>query len=92
LGVRAVLAKSFARIHRSNLINFGIVPLIFAEPKDYEKLRVGQKGRLLLGDLEREVYLEIPEEGLKIRLLAELSPREREILKAGGILNFVKGR
>ena len=92
LGVRAVLAKSFARIHRSNLINFGIVPLTFADPRDYGKLRVGQRGKLFLGDLEDEVYFEIPEEGLKIRLLAQLSSREREILKAGGILNFLKRR
>jgi len=92
LGVRAVLAKSFARIHRSNLINFGIVPLTFADPKDYEKLRVGQRGKLFLGDLENDVYFEIPEEGFKIRLMAQLSSREREILKAGGVLNFLKGK
>lgn len=90
LGVRAVVAKSFARIHRANLINFGIVPLRFADPSDYAKLRQGDRVRIPFGDLKGEIYLEVPERGLRIRLRQDLSPREREIVLKGGALNWAR--
>ena len=53
LGLRIVLAKSFARIHRQNLINYGIVPLLFVEPTDYDRLEKGEV--LRVGDLRRKL-------------------------------------
>src|ERR687894_786995 len=94
LGIRAVIAKSFARIHRRNLVSQGILPLRFKEEEDYEKLEEGQK--LELADLRRHLENgdeEIParmEDGTELTLLAEYSPRERDILLAGGILRQLR--
>jgi len=84
LGIRAVLAKSFARIHRANLINFGIAPLEFVDPADYNKL---DQGDVLKIDLDS---LEIKNKGIKLR--CDLSPRQEAILRAGGLLNFIKSK
>ena len=93
LGVRAVIAKSFARIHRRNLLSQGILPLRFSEESDYEKFEEGQKWdlpnlrkRLENGDKE------IPLKGRdgEVALLAEYSQRERSILLAGGILRQLR--
>jgi aconitate hydratase len=93
LGVRAVIAKSFARIHRRNLISQGILPLRFKDESDYEKLEQGQKWELpdLRGHLESGDK-EIPArtDGTEITLLAEYSQRERDILLAGGILRQLR--
>ena len=93
LGIRAKIAKSFARIHKANLINFGILPLTFREPADYETLRQGD--RLLFRGVRQLVAsgaTEIPVEvnGRTIVTLLEVSARQREELLAGGTLNFVK--
>jgi len=93
LGIRAVIAKSFARIHRRNLISQGILPLRFKDESDYEKLEQGQK--LELPDLRRRLESsdeEIPArmDGTEIPLLAEYSPRERDILLSGGILRQLR--
>jgi aconitate hydratase len=93
LGVRVKLVKSFARIHRANLANFGIVFLTFKDPADYDAIRVGMKisipgiRRLIAGGAE-----EIPVEadGRKIITRLEASPRQRQYLLAGGALNYVK--
>lgn len=93
LGVRVKIAKSFARIHKANLINFGVLPLVFAEPADYDRLQQGDwlvlpniRSRLLAGDdlipaiiNDRECWLR-----------AELTPRQRQILVAGGLLNLAR--
>lgn len=96
LGIRGVIAKSFARIHRANLINFGILPLVFTDPRNCD-------------DLEQNADLEIPfvhhflESGrpLIIKNLARhvdyavehnLTPRQVQIILAGGLLNFVKSQ
>ena len=91
LGVRVKIAKSFARIHKANLINFGILPLVFEDPADYERLALGVrlrlpevKSRLLAGD-ERLPLLAGDQE---IWLRVELSPRHRQIIAAGGLLNL----
>jgi aconitate hydratase len=93
LGIRAVIAKSFARIHRRNLISQGILPLRFKEESDYEKLEQGQKWEL--PDLRRHLEAgdeEIPArtDGAEITLLAEYSQRERDILVAGGVLRQLR--
>lgn len=93
LGVRAKIAKSFARIHKANLINCGIIPLEFQRPEDHSLFRKGQRIRLpgirkaIVEGLETvEAYL--PEGRIPLRL--KLTPREREILAAGGALNWAK--
>jgi aconitate hydratase len=95
LGIKAVFAKSYARIHRRNLIAQGILPLAFADPADYERAEVGQIWRLpeVRSELEqgsREVTVEVADTGARFTVLAELAPREREILVAGGLLRFLK--
>jgi len=93
LGVRAKLVKSFARIHKANLINYGIVPLEFANPQDHELLSRGQRMRLpgirsaVLKGAERVKALVGDRE---IMLKLELTPREREVLAAGGALNWAR--
>ncbi|MFN3921507.1 MAG: aconitate hydratase [Caldimicrobium sp.] len=94
LGVRIKLAKSFARIHRSNLINFGILPLLFENPNDYEKLEKGDLFRIkgireaLLRENKR-IKMEIEGKG-EIWLKAEFTERERDCLLAGSLLNLAK--
>jgi aconitate hydratase len=93
LGVRAVIAKSFARIHRRNLIAQGIVPLLFKDESDYDKAELGQAWRIsgLLGIAhgEDELDCEIREEGA-IVLTHDLLPREREIVVAGGLIRYLR--
>ena len=93
LGVRAVIAKSFARIHRANLINFGIVPLEFKNEADYELLSLGDGIKIdgLLDAVREGGELAISVGERKIPLILELSTRQRKILAAGGLLNYTKG-
>jgi aconitate hydratase len=93
LGIRAVIAKSFARIHRRNLVSQGILPLRFKDESDYDEFEQGQ--RWDLPDLRK--HLENGDEeivaradGTEVTLLAEYSPRERDILLAGGILRQLR--
>ena len=90
LGVRAVLAKSFARIHRANLINWGLVPLEFVQPSDYDAIARDDLLRIerLRGALQTaETILLIDERnGARIEARCVLTPRERDILLAGGLL------
>ena len=91
LGVKAVIAKSFARIHLANLINFGVLPLTFKEEADYQKVDQGDELEIEVGDLKMtEVTLFDQTKKIKIPLLVPLNEREREIIKAGGTLGFVK--
>ena len=95
LGVKGVFAKSFARIHRRNLIAQGIVALSFADESDYERANVGDTWKLprLREELEsgaEEITAEI-EGGAEIKLAAgDLAPKEREILLAGGLLSYLR--
>jgi len=93
LGIRAVIAKGFARIHRRNLISQGILPLRFKEESDYDRFEQGQKwelpeirARLENGDEE----VPLKKEGDEVTLLAEYSRRERDIILAGGILRQLR--
>ncbi|HEY3070104.1 MAG TPA: aconitase family protein, partial [Gaiellaceae bacterium] len=93
LGVRAVIAKSFARIHRRNLIAQGIVPLLFKDESDYEKAELGQTWRIsgLHGIAEGDDELECEIEGVEtITLTHDLLPREREIVVAGGLIRYLR--
>jgi len=89
LGIRAVVAKSFARIHKDNLINAGILPLTFADPSDYDKLNEGDE--IELCDLYSSVnngkyYLTNKSNGATIALDCALSDRQIEIVLAGGLI------
>jgi aconitate hydratase len=93
LGVRAVIAKSFARIHRRNLIAQGIVPLVFKDESDYDKAELGQTWRISglhgIAHGEDELDCEIREDG-SIVLTHDLLPREREIVVAGGLIRYLR--
>jgi aconitate hydratase len=92
LGVRAVIAKSFARIHRRNLIGQGIVPLLFRDEADYERAQLGQTWRIddvrSLADGADELTAQIEGDG-EIVLTHDLLPREREIVVAGGLIRYL---
>ncbi len=92
LGVRMVLAKSFARIHRANLINSGIVPLVFADPADYEKLPLGAKLRLenARAQIAQETLTLKDESGKEYKVIGKFTPLEQEFLLAGGKINRMK--
>jgi aconitate hydratase len=93
LGVRAVIAKSFARIHRRNLIAQGIVPLLFKEEADYERAELGQTWHIAnlhaIADGEDELEVEI-EGGDTFTVTHDFLPREREIVVAGGLIRYLK--
>jgi len=89
LGIRAVLAKSFARIHRANLINFGILPLIFVNPKDYDLLKQEDVLELDLTQLQAGQVMPIRVQDKTIEVKNDLSPKELAVIRAGGLLNFV---
>jgi aconitate hydratase len=93
LGIRAKLVKSFARIHKANLINFGILPLTFANPEDYEVLSQGDKIRIqgvlaALRQGDSEMTAEVLGTGRKIKLRLDVTDRDRKILEAGGLINL----
>jgi aconitate hydratase len=93
LGVRAVIAKSFARIHRRNLIAQGIVPLLFKDQADYDRAELGQTWAIqhLHSIAEGEDELDTEIEGVgTITLTHDLLPREREIVVAGGLIRYLK--
>jgi len=93
LGVRVVVAKSFARIHKANLINFGILPLILDNPADYEPLAEGEILKIDLMDLAPDTSLEATtSRGTKLKLFHDLTGGEIAIIKAGGLLNYVNDR
>ena len=91
LGVRAVVAKSFARIHQANLINAGILPLSFKDPEDYDRLEQGEK-LVLSGILEglETGEMTLHAETGEIKLLCSFTERQRKILRAGGLLNYTR--
>ncbi len=93
LGIRLVVAKSFARIHKANLVNFGILPLTLANPADYDLLAQGETLRLDLSGLAAGASLTATTAGGKaIALSHDLTGNEIAIIKAGGLLNFVNDR
>ncbi len=97
LGIRAVVARSFARIHRRNLIGQGILPLTFADEDDYEKASQGDEWKIegvreAVESGETELVARSGAGGGEIPLEARLLPREREVLLAGGMLKHLRER
>ena len=93
LGIRCVVAKSFARIHVANLINAGILPLTFQNPDDYDRLAQGQNLDLkdILSGMENGMITAvIRETGEEILLGCSFTQRQMGILKSGGLLNYTK--
>jgi aconitate hydratase len=93
LGVRVKIVKSFARIHKSNLCNFGIVPLTFKDRSDYDKMTKGT--RIVLPDVRKRIErgdrdIPIEADGRIIMTVLEVSDLQRKHLLVGGTLNFVK--
>ena len=92
LGIKAVITKSFARIHKANLINSGILPLTFENENDYEKIDLGDE--LKLENIKKavedggKIVLKNMTKGIEIPLVSDYSERQRKLLSAGGLLNF----
>jgi len=97
LGLKAVIAKSFARIHRANLINFGILPLLFGNPGDYATIAQGDVLEIpnLLKALKKgldKVELRNLSRNKACTLTLNFSARERDVLAAGGLLNLTRSK
>ncbi len=92
LGVRAVIAKSFARIHMANLVNFGILPLSFVREEDYDRLRQGGRARLDLADLDLGAATLLLADGGQLPLKHQLGARDLVVGRAGGALAQVRAR
>ncbi len=95
LGVRAVMAKSFERIHSANLVNFGILPLAFVNPDDYHHINQGDAFEI--ADVRNQIsrngeHIEVIISGKKILFKLFATERQREILLEGGLLNYTKKR
>ena len=93
LGVRAVIAKSIARIHKGNLLNHGIIPMVFEDPADYDKLEMGDELEIqdLLNQMKTKV-VEVQDNTKHITFKArlELSENELEVISCGGQLRYLK--
>ena len=93
LGVRAVIAKSIARIHKGNLINHGIIPMIFENPADYDKIEQGDELEIngLLEQMQtKEVEIRDNTKGVTFKARLELSDSELEVISCGGQLRYLK--
>ncbi len=94
LGIKAVIVKSFARIHMANLINAGILPLTFADEADYDRIDRGDELAFanLLRDVKNsdQITIEDKTKGFTFQVKLDLSARQREMLLAGGLLNYTK--
>ncbi|NMB42015.1 MAG: aconitate hydratase [Firmicutes bacterium] len=94
LGIKAVLAKSFARIHQANLINFGILPLTFVDEVDYDGIEKGDLLKIssLRGELQSGDRLAVTNlrTGGSFTVYHGLTPRQKDIVLAGGLLNYTK--
>ena len=88
LGVRVVVAKSLARIHRTNLIAQGILPLVLTNEDDYDQVEVGQRWTVAV-DLARDVWEADTPQG-PVLLEPRLTAREREVLRAGGLVAYAR--
>lgn len=95
LGLKMVLTKSFARIHLANLINFGILPLTFANPADYDKIDQGDTLKLpMVADIlstGADLTVKNLTKGIDIQVTYSLTPRQVQIVRAGGLLNYTRG-
>ena len=95
LGIKAVLVKSFARIHKANLINSGIIPMVFDNEKDYDNIDLNDDFEInnLFEALENGIVTIIDKtKGESFNAKIELSPSEKDVIKAGGKLNYTKNK
>ena len=96
LGVRAVIAKSFARIHMANLINSGIMPLVFADPADYDAIAQGDELVIENAPAQvesgEEIVVKNVTRGTSFKTKLEVSPRLRKILLAGGLILYTRAQ
>ncbi|MBZ2171196.1 aconitate hydratase [Nitratidesulfovibrio sp. SRB-5] len=91
LGIRAVIVRSLARIHRANLVNFGILPLILCDRTDYDKLAVGGTVTIPASAITAGGEVDVQVEGVgAIRVRNDLTQKELDIIRAGGLLNHVR--
>jgi len=91
LGVKAVLVKSFARIHLANLVNFGIVPITFKNEDDYNKIDQNDEIEIDFTNIsDNEIIIKNLTKNIEIPVIHPLSPRDVEVIKAGGSLNYAK--
>ena len=93
LGVKAVIAKSIARIHKGNLLNHGIIPMIFADPADYDRVELEDTLEIhnLLDQMQtREVEITDVTKGFNFKAQLELSDSELEVISCGGQLRYLK--
>ena len=94
LGVVAVITKSFARIHKANLINFGIIPMTFENPNDYDLIKENDSINFpnIRDFVSKDNNCTAIVNGKEIKLTLELSARDRELLLAGGTLSYIKNK
>lgn len=93
LGVRAVVVKSLARIHRANLVNFGILPLLLTNPEDYDGLEQGDVVTIPASAITAGGTVELATaSGRSVAVTNDLTQKELDIIKAGGLLNAVRSR
>ncbi len=96
LGIKAVIAKSFARIHRANLINFGILPLVFADPRNYDEIEPNAELELpyvrQLLESGKQLIIKNVARHIDYAVEHNLTPRQVQIILAGGLLNYVKSQ
>ena len=96
LKIKAILAKSYARIHRANLINFGILPLLFKDPEEFKKIQQGDQLEIKsLRDhlrVNRTLSATNVTQGRDFEVHHELNQREIDILFAGGSLNYTRNQ
>ena len=90
LGIKAVIVKSFARIHLANLVNFGIVPLTFENFSNYDEIDQGDKLEVVINDLTGAVILKNITKIKEYKTNHCLSKLDSEILKTGGKLTWIK--
>jgi aconitate hydratase len=97
LGLRMVIAKSFARIHRMNLVNFGILPVIFEDPTLYDSLELNDvivmenaREQLAASVNDRILKLSVPKKKFKFIVTHNLFPRMIEVILAGGLTNWTR--
>jgi len=92
LGVKAVIAKSFARIHLANLVNFGVIPLTFADKQDYAGIAQGDALELDVKDLKESLCVKNVTKGVEVWVELGLSDREKSVIKTGGKLAAIKAK
>ncbi|MGE5249199.1 MAG: aconitate hydratase [Bacteroidota bacterium] len=97
LGLRLVIARSFARIHRTNLVNYGILPVVFDDPSFYERLETGDvveiqnvREQLANSTKDRRLNVQVPGKKLSFAVTHSLFPRMIEVLLAGGLTNLIR--